>query len=130
MNYSFHLTYVANQRLVHEAFAHLSKTQQLSMENGTCCYTGSGCAFSPAIQPEYLAKHHNTNAASVIMDHPEHLHEWAQACDPNFANYVQNCHDRLKDSWDVQQGPAFVEAFKHNLEQLISDYGMTLEPSE
>ncbi len=92
----------ANQRLLNEAWTHLSKTKKKAMNSeGFCTYVGSGCAFSPAVdipkaqEKKLLGK----GAATLIVGYPEVLHPWARDIQPSFAQKVQNeCHDRIKES--------------------------------
>lgn len=106
----------ANQRLVNEAFAHLSKTKQKSVVGNKCSYAGSGCAFSPALKdPQSFGG--SSIASAIIRDMPHLLHDWAKDCDGEFANAVQACHDLCSEN------KTFFEHFSTRLKDLCSKEG-------
>lgn len=112
------------QRLVNEAYAHIHKTEKASVnEEGTCLYSGSGCAFSPAIKPSFRKKldANNQNAGALLEYHPEKLEDWVVQVNPEFANDVQACHD---DS-SVASVNKFLESFDKRLKALCDQEGFT-----
>lgn len=120
---------IANQRLINEAWKHLNRTQTKSVNgmNG-CCYTGSGCAFSPAIKPEVLARMAmsdndllNQIGSSWYKKEPKALHAWARPACSSVANRVQACHDQV----DAPSGEEFLKGFKGRLGSLCEEEGYT-----
>ena len=48
------ITREANQRLIDEAYEHINRTGVPSVDdNEDCCYSGTGCAFTPALTLEF-----------------------------------------------------------------------------
>ncbi len=65
----------ANQRLLNEAWTHLSKTKkkstELSAEGAKCTYGSSGCAFAPAVDIEKATqKNLLTTPANTLLKWP------------------------------------------------------------
>lgn len=110
----------ANQRLVNEAYAHLKKTKkksvsQLSDTGNICCYSGSGCAFSPALKDAKSCAL-GVSASEIVIYNSSLLHNWAKDCNPIFADDIQDCHDRCNN----QEGDAFFKEFSSNLYELCT----------
>lgn len=112
----------ANQRLVNEAWKHLSQTNRKSERSGECIYVGTGCAFSVAIKKRYrddldpaTPREFSPTAEGVMSGYPGYLKKWAIDCCPVFAGKVQKCHD-LADS-----GRTFLDSFREALKDLCDD---------
>lgn len=84
----------ANTRLAQEAWDHLSYTGKKSTnEYGTCTYGGSGCAFFPALLPNFPKEIEGKSARDIISNTPQYLKAWARNCQTSFAAGVQCTHD-------------------------------------
>lgn len=122
----------ANQRLINEAHAHVNRNGRPSFK-GTypkiqCIYSGIGCAFSPAIKPEYRenADDLSLGAAGIIDTHSHILQDWAKYVHPLIADLVQDCHDGCLgycNFLDPDVTDSFTEEFNKRLRQLCESEG-------
>ena len=114
INYTDEQVHTANQRLINEAYAHLTTTGVPSVDkHGHCTYSGIGCALAPAIKPDRRATLKQDSAAvSLLTLCRPSLEEWALPLDKYFAREVQVCHDHSIEATD------FLEAFKRKLKYL------------
>lgn len=114
----------ATQRLVDEAYAHIQKTRNPSVTPMfNCSYAGIGCAFSPAIKPQFRnnAELDGLVATLVIREFPTMLEDWAKEVIDKHAQRIQGCHDR----YSHLKGEAFVRAFNEALEEFCTYFGYT-----
>jgi len=120
------VTISADQQLVNESWAHISKTKTRSVnENGICIYGGCGCALQPTlINPDETQKRVGSSAiVQIIANYPEHLHPWARTVDRFFARDVQFCHD-----YEVPDNLIFLDVFARRLAALIRTKHDVTEP--
>ena len=121
IDYTYEQVHAANQRLINEAYAHLTTTGVPSVDkHGQCTYSGTGCAFAPAIKPDKRAALKQKAAANSLLTlcRPS-LEEWALPLDKYFAREVQACHDNAVDA------PDFLQAFNHRLKCLCESKDYT-----
>lgn len=109
----------ANQRLINEAYAHISKTRRKSVDSeGACVYGGIGCAFSPAIRDEFITLCDVLTLVDMFNNFRVYLKPWARDCSLLLAVRVQKCHDNATDNPDL-----FYGEFLLNLKRLCIDKG-------
>lgn len=123
MKYTEQEQRTATQRLINEAYAHIQTTKTKSVDPNhprMCTYSGSGCAFSPAIQPECRECKHlrSDKASTVIVQKSKVLYSWAKAICPDIADQVQGCHDH-----SISDPEMFWERFRARLKTVCNDEG-------
>ena len=107
----------ADRRRIAEAMNHISTTKRKSFAivDGElqCLYTGSGCAFRPAIKN--IDEEREMSASTYLREMSQHLYKWARDCDGPFADRVQICHDNCEHT----EGDEFVTEFRKALASSI-----------
>lgn len=116
----------ADRRLIREAVLHIRSTKRPSVNDaGDCIYGGAGCAFAPAIKPEYRgnAMIENMGPTTLLNNFSEYLYEWARECHPVIAQQVQGAHDEIiaqyGDKWYLEG--KFEDMFENNLMERLKD---------
>lgn len=131
-------TQKANQRLVREAWKHVSevrKTSYIHRKQGyrECTYSGCGCPLSVIIKKRfidhvskgaYTQKKGSPIASSLLALNNSSviLKKWALSIDPCFADDLQSIHDGFViHRYDTNK---FVDYFFRRLNKLCEDQGL------